>query len=118
MKKVKLFGIALFLLVLASFKKETPPPAGDVNMITGQSKWILSPCVDPTVYVWFDSIGQFLDLNTVTDECSWTGFDTFNYSPFTVQEKGYQQCYCTNQGYGQWTCNWPGSWQYQLYTHP
>jgi hypothetical protein len=44
---------------------------------------------DWTDYYWFNSSGTYLRQNIVDDEIQLTGYDEFQYAPYTVRERGY-----------------------------
>lgn len=52
------------------------------------------PITDWTQYYWFTPSGTYLRQNIVDDEIALTGFDEFNYAPYTVQERGYAPGAC------------------------
>ncbi|SRR6266700_863614 len=105
MKSVKLITaiLLLSLFVLPSF---TP------------AKTVKKAAIDMTVYVWFTPYGDYLDLNTFDDEVNLTGYDGWNYPPYTQQERGYQQCYCYQDAWGIWHLSANYYPQYRLYSHP
>ncbi|OQP59222.1 hypothetical protein A3860_38230 [Niastella vici] len=47
------------------------------------------PRTDWTDYYWFNSSGTYLRQNIVDDEIQLTGYDEFQYAPYTVRERGY-----------------------------
>src|SRR5882724_10103136 len=93
MKYVKLTTVflAFCVIVLPSFTKENAPTEKNVVSAKPHVKLVYKSIASSkknlylTLYVWFDAWNDFLELNLVDAECSWTGFDQFNYSPFTVQ---------------------------------
>src|SRR5689334_15589063 len=97
MKYVKLTTVFLVLsvIVLPSFRKENATVDKNVEsaknnvMLANKGTALAKKNIDLTLYVWFDAWNDFLDLNLIDDECNWTGYDTFQYAPFTLQEKGF-----------------------------
>lgn len=126
MKYVKLTTVFLVLsvIVLPSFTKENATAKKNVvseksnvqfaNKITALSK----KNIDLTLYVWFDPWNDFLDLNLVDDECSWTGYDQFQYVPYTVQEKGFTLVHVYNLGFGLYLPINPYCPDKVLFSHP
>jgi hypothetical protein len=73
------------------------------------------PATDWTNYYWFNASGTYLRQNLVDDEILLTGFDEFQYAPYTIRERGYAPA---NVSGNPPTPNEPYNPAKRLYSHP
>ncbi len=119
MKYVKLtiVFLSISLFVFPSFTKQEATAKRNVAL-ANKNTMSAKKNLDLTLYVWFDAYNDFLGLNLVDDECSWTGYDQFNYPPYTVQEKGFQLVHVYYLGFGLYIPINPYCPDKVLYSHP
>jgi hypothetical protein len=126
MKYVKLTTVflAFCVIVFPSFTKENASTQKKVVSTNPHVELVYKSVVsakkniDLTLYVWFDAYNDFLELNLIDDECSWTGYDQFYYAPFTVQEKGYTIVHVYDLGFGLYAPINPYCPDKILFSHP